>query len=412
MQVLLMNRTDVGGGAAIAAYRLHCALRQAGVESRMWVEKAAKGDWTVEGPKTKWGKAVPLWREKFGQEICRLLKTENKIVHSVNWLRSGWPKQINRSAADVVNLHWVNGEMLSIRDVNRITKPLVWTLHDMWAFCGAEHVTEDFRWRDGYQRDNRPAYEGRWDLNRWTWQRKRRHWTRPFQIVTPSHWLAEQARASVLFRDWPIEVIPNPLDMQLWQPVEKPLARQLLQLPQDRRIVLFGAYSGTGSRNKGFDLLSDALRQLSQTERLSDVQLVVLGQAAPQQPVDLGFPIRFLGRLHDDVTLRLLYSSADVTVIPSRIENLPSTAVESLACGTPAVGFNNHGLRDIVTHQRTGYLAQAFEASDLARGIEWALNQGTDSSLSEACRALAVAKFDNRVVAEQYHRLYRRVSGQ
>jgi len=407
----LLNRTDTGGGAAIAAYRLHRALRQTGIDSRMWVEKAGKGDWTVEGPRTKWGKAVPLWREKFGQAFCGLLRTENKIVHSVNWLRSAWPKQINRSTADVVNLHWVNGEMLSIRDVARITKPLVWTLHDMWAFCGAEHVTEDFRWREGYRRDNRPAYEGRLDLNRWTWQRKRRLWTRPFQIVTPSTWLAEQARASVLFRDWPIDVIPNPLDMDVWQPVDKRQARQLLQLPADHRIVLFGAYSGTGSRNKGFDLLTAALRQLSQEGHWSNVLLLVLGQPAPQQPADLGFPQRFLGRLHDDVTLRLLYSSADVTVIPSRIENLPSTAVESLACGTPAVGFNNHGLRDIVTHAQTGYLAAAFETADLARGIEWALHRADDAQVSIACREAAVAKFDSRVVADQYHRLYGRVSG-
>ena len=89
------------------------------------------------------------------------LKTKNPILHSPSFLSSSWVKKINSSDADIVNLHWVQHEMLSVSDISKIKKPLVWTLHDMWGFCGAEHISWDKRWLDGYNVDNRPNYESR-----------------------------------------------------------------------------------------------------------------------------------------------------------------------------------------------------------------------------------------------------------
>src|SRR5660398_251756 len=119
-----------------------------------------------------------------GSATMRLQRTENPTLHSPALLPSQMRAQLNAGAADVVNLHWVCGEMLSVKDIGRITKPVVWTLHDMWAFCGPEH--------------------GGLDIDRWTWRRKRKAWKRPFHIVTPSRWLADCARESALMHDWPV----------------------------------------------------------------------------------------------------------------------------------------------------------------------------------------------------------------
>jgi glycosyltransferase involved in cell wall biosynthesis len=416
MKVIHLNHSDINGGAARAAYRIHHALRDAGVDSTLWVNVASAGDWTVEGPASKWSKAMGRIRPQLGGLLRKALRTENPIIHSPAILPSNYVKRVNESDADVVHLHWVQGEMLSITDIGRIEKPIVWTLHDMWAFCGAEHYTEEFCWREGYRRDNRPAHESGLDLNRWTWERKRKHWTQPMQIVTPSRWLANCVRESALMCDWPVSVIPNCLDTERWKPMEQALARELLGLPADAPLLLFGAMGGGRDPRKGFDLLTAALGHLR--GEIPGLELVVFGQLAPLNPPDLGFPIHYTGHLHDDLSLRALYSAADALMVPSRQDNLPNTAVEAQACGTPVVAFDIGGLPDIVEHQRTGYLAKAFETEDLAAGIRWVLGGGAPRFLQNHAmmakkmnmvalsRERAVAQFSNAVVAEKYRAVY------
>jgi len=371
----------------------------------MLANMAAAGDWTVQAPASKVAKALGRVRPLVGALPTRLLRTSNPIIHSPAMLPSGRVQALNASTADVLHLHWVQGEMLSIADIGRLKKPVVWTLHDMWAFCGAEHYTEEFRWREGYLKANRPAYESGLDLNRWAWARKRKHWQRPMHIVTPSRWLAQCVRESALMRDWPVAVVPNCLDTERWQPLEKRLARQLLGLPSDVPLLLYGAMGGGNDPRKGFDLLLQALAHLRAV--VPGLHLVVFGQLAPRHPPDLGFPIHYTGHLHDDLTLRALYSAADALVVPSRQDNLPNTGVEALACGTPVVAFDVCGLPDIVQHESTGYLARPFDSEDLANGIRWVLaDSQRHQQLCQQARAHAVKHFSNAVVAGQYKAVY------
>lgn len=372
----------------------------------MRVSVASAGDWTVEGPKTKLSIAMGKVRPIIAGLLNKTLKTGNAIIHSSGVLPSRLSKELNASSTDVVHLHWINGEMMSIADIGKLEKPVVWTLHDMWAFCGAEHYTEDKRWREGYSATNRPAHEAGFDLNRWTIGRKQKNWQYPMHIVTPSRWLADCARQSVLMRDWPVTVIPNTLDTDVWQPIDKPTARSLLCLPSDVPLLLFGAMGGTSDPRKGFDLLQAALNHLR--GQLPGLELVVFGQLAPKVPPDMGFPIHYTGHLHDDVSLRLLYSAADVLVIPSRQDNFPNIGVEAHACGTPVVAFNCCGLPDIVAHQQTGYLAKDFDTADLATGIQWLLTDAARrAALSAAARSRAVELWSSDVVAQQYQAVYR-----
>ena len=183
--------------------------------------------------------------------------------------------------------------MLSIKDLSLINKPLVWTLHDMWPICGAEHVSFDMRWRDGYTASNRPNHESGFDLNRWTWNRKFRHWKHPIQIVTPSRWLASCVRESCLMKDWPVTVIPNCLDTERWKPIKRDLARDLLGLPRYVQFVMFGAYGAgaNASFHKGFDLLISSLEYLK--KKINGLELIVFGQSEPKSPPDFGLPVRY-----------------------------------------------------------------------------------------------------------------------
>ena len=409
MKVAQVSYSDIDGGAARATYRIHHALREHGIDSQMHVVNAESGDWTVHKPNGAGANTINSLRNYLGAASTKLFCTGNRVFHSSAIISSRWPRRLNQAGADVIHLQWVQGEMMSIADIGRLQQPVVWTLHDMWGFCGAEHYTEDFRWRDGYLRNNRPSHESGFDLNRWTWRRKMKLWRLPMHIVTPSHWLADCVRQSVMMRNWPVSVIHNAIDTEAWRPIDKALARRILRLPADVPLLLFGAIFGTRAPRKGFDLLRNALDHLR--GELPGLELVIVGQLAPRESMNLGFPIHYTGHLHDDVSLNLFYSAADAVIVPSRQDNLPNSGVEALACGTPVVAFNTGGLPDIVEHEKTGYLARPFDTLDLASGIRWVLD-GVERrlSLSTESRKAAVARFSYPVIAEQYLQLYKSVA--
>ena len=410
MKVVHLNQSDVVGGAARAAYRIHKAVHDAGVDSSMWVNDVASGDWTVHGPQTIFAKALKRIRAPMVAPIRRALNTTNLALHSPAVLRSSLVKRINKSDADLVHLHWVQGEMLSVADIGRIDKPIVWTLHDMWAFCGAEHYTQDLRWRDGYHRNNRPSYESGFDLNRWTWERKRRHWQKPFNIVGDSNWLTKSAAQSALLKDMPNRFIYYPLDTEKWKPMSTCAARELLGLPMDVPLLGFGAMGGGRDPRKGFDLLLKALEHLR--GEIDGLELVIFGQLAPRSPPDIGFRLHYSGHLHDDLSLRVLYNAVDALVVPSRQEAFGQTASEAHACGTPVVAFDIGGLPDTVMHKKSGYLARALDTDDLASGIKWVLANSQDRRLGVEARNIAKARFSPCRIAAQYLDVYERAAKQ
>lgn len=404
MKVIHLSNSDISGGAAIAAYRIHRSLLDRRLHSCMWVNFAKSEDWTVNGPNGKFSKAFAQIRRHLVRPFLKVMKTDNNILHSPNIFPSSWSKKINKSDADIAHLHWVGAEMASIKDIGGFSKPAIWTLHDMWAFCGAEHVSWDNRWQEGYTIKNRPHNEIGFDLNRWTWDRKIKYWKRPLNIVAVSNWLAECAKKSLLMKDWPITVIPNCLNTEIWKPVDKKLARELLGLPKDDPIIAFGTYGANSEYHKGFDLLEEAFECLREDN--NNVMLAIFGQTTPKKSKDFGFKMNFMGHFNDEISLRLFYSAIDMLVVPSRIEAFGQTASESMACGTPVVAFRTSGLIDIVDHKVNGYLAKPYESEDLANGIKYILNSSNYLELSNNSRKKALKKFDSTIVAQQYEQLY------
>jgi glycosyltransferase involved in cell wall biosynthesis len=411
VKVLHLSHADISGGAARATYRIHSALLQAKVDSKMQVWSKTSGDPNIQGNSSKIGRMLAEIRSGAGLLANITLQTSNPARHSINLLPSTWVQSLNASDADVIHLHWIGAETLSIHEIAQIRKPIVWTFHDMWAFCGAEHYTDDSpnaRWRDGYQSNNRDVNESGLDLNRWTWERKRRCWQNPFQIVCPSNWLADCVQQSKLMHNWQVSVITTPLDLETFRPIEKKLARKLLNLPESKTLILFGAIGGSNDSRKGSDLLLEALSFLK-AEQFEDMELVIFGQLCPIQAIDLGFPIRYMGYLHDDISLALLYSAVDVFVAPSRQDNLPNTVAEAIACGTPTAAFQIGGMPDLIMHQVSGYLAQPYDTQELAKGIQWIIEQQKqDNSLGIAAREYAKLKLNPSDVAQKYLEIYKR----
>jgi glycosyltransferase involved in cell wall biosynthesis len=339
--------------------------------------------------------------------------TKNRILHSRADVWTGLAREINRRDPDVVNLHWLGTGTLSVQEIGAISSPIVWTLTDMWAFCGSEHYASDGRFSAGYLPGNRPTDETGLDWNRIVWKQKMQHWRRPMHIVAKSRWLADCARRSALMGSWPISVIPNPIDLQFWAPVEQAAARDILSIPRDCQVITFGAVGGDRQPIKGGDLLFDALRRLSAMfSNGSRIHLVIFGDDSPgTKPVDFPFPVHRVGRLSDDRLLKLAYSAADAVVVPSRADNLPNTAIEAQACGVPVVAFRVGGLPDIVEDGVTGRLVDPFDVHQLALAIAWVLeDENRQRHLGREARSQAGLKFDPRIVASQYAEVFAAVA--
>ena len=412
MRVLHVNTSDRDGGAAIAAMRIHQGLRAIGTQSVFLAQKNLSGDEDVVFPK---GKKNRL-KVAVNSRIESLIR---EVVHagtSHPWSMGYAPFDVvssflSEASFDVIQLHWINGGFLDIARLKQIKTPMVWLLHDSWPFTGGCHIPFDCVRYEAGCHDCPELNEGaRFDIARRVYCRKRKYYPDSMHIVAPSRWLAEAARSSTLFSGRDIRVIPNGVDLRRYRPLDKRLARDILNVPLDDKMILFGAMGATSDWNKGFDLLCEAMERL-QTDDDFDAHIIVFGSEKPVAPHDFGMPTTYTGRLYDDVSLSLLYNAADVMVVPSRSENFPNVCLESLASGTPVVAFAVGGLLDQLEHKRNGYLARPYDVGDLANGIRWVLaDEERLHRLRDAARNRAESMFDLRDVARRYGELYKEIA--
>lgn len=415
MKIVLLNQSDYGGGAFIAGYRFHKAFLQAGVNSTMLVADKKTDDFTVLAEDTKLGKVKTKVASNLDSLPLKLYPQRQNTMFSSQWFPNSVEERVQQINPELVHLHWINSGYLRIETLGKFNKPLVWTFHDMWPFTGGCHVSKDCL---GYTKDcgSCPQLHSnkQKDLSRWIWQRKFKVWKNlNLSIVTPSHWLADCVRSSSLFQNFRIRVIHHGLDLKKYQSIEKNLARKILNLPTNKQLVMFGA-SGLNLHdpNKGFRFLSSALQSLDRFEWKDKIELVIFGSSRPRNPIELGFKTHYIGRFHDDISLAIAYSAADVIVVPSQQESFGLVACESLACSTPVVAFNTTGLKDIIDHQYNGYLATPFEYEDLAYGITWVLSNEYQQKLSGNAREKAEREFNIDKQTNLYLSLFAEILGQ
>ena len=406
MRVLIVNTSDIVGGAARAAYRLHQALLKQGIDSHVLVQSKTSDDYHVLSHETKIQKGFDKLRPTLDGLPVRLYKYRTKTLFSPSCLPlSNVAECINSLNPDIVHLHWIAGGMMRIEDIAKIKAPIIWSLHDMWAFTGGCHYDdncEGYKNQCGQCKVLRSNKEN--DLSAKVYRRKLKVFSSlsNLTVVGLSGWMAQAAQQSSLFKNVPVINLSNPIDTVIFSPLDKSVARDLFNLPQNKKLILFGAIGATSDPRKGFEQLSAALEYVD----VENTELVVFGSSEPRTLQFFKQKAYYLGHLHDDVSLRVLYSAADVMVVPSLQEAFGQTASEAMACGTPVVAFGVTGLLDIVDHLENGYLAKPFDTEDLAKGIELILNTENYEVFSRNARDKILRKFDSKVVAGRYIDLY------
>ena len=410
MKALIVSISDIEGGAARAAFRLHKALLAENVDSRMLVQGKSCDDIRVVSELNKVKKSLNKLRPFLDSILIRFYKNRNQALFSPAYLPfSDIVKKINDLKPDIVHLHWICNGMLRIEDLVKIKAPIVWSLHDMWAFTGGCHYTEGCeRYQSGCGNCKILGSNKVNDLSSRVFNRKQKTYLKlPYlTIVGLSRWMAKSAKGSSLLKNKKIINLPNPIDTNTFKPCDRDEVRKLWNLPLDKKMILFGAMGATSDPRKGFQEL---LRALSGIENNSNIELAVFGSSEPKNPPKFSFKTHYLGQLSDDVSLCSLYNAVDVVVLPSLQENLSNTIMESLSCATPVVAFDIGGNGDMIEHQKNGYLAKLFDTFDLAYGIEWVLDNLEYEKLCKNAREKVLREFDSKIVAKKYIELYQSI---
>lgn len=419
MKVALINTSDSGGGAAEACMRLLKALQLQAVDVTMVVEHKKRAEPAVYSiEKNIFGKLRSkinfLWERL---NFMFFHERDKQVRFAFSTANAG--TDISRSKAiteaDIIHLHWTNSGFLSIKDLKKLialNKPVVWTLHDMWAFTGGCHYAgpcNHFKNQCGNCYFlNKPQDD---DLSHNGWLRKKDMLSiaKNLSIVTCSHWLGEVAMKSTLLKGFIIQAIPNPIDTELFSQKDKAAMRAKWGVNPSAKIILFGA-ANINDRRKGISFLVNALQYLKDDyAQDAPLEMVIFGKNKHFDTSTLPFPVHQLNTITSPADLAEIYSMADVFVSPSIEDNLPNMIMEAMSCGTPVVAFNTGGIPDLIDHQVNGYMAEFKSSTDLAAGIGDVLNIDNHDKYGAAARYKVKRMFNNEKVAGQYIDLYKSI---
>ncbi|MCO5937265.1 glycosyltransferase [Mucilaginibacter sp. RB4R14] len=418
MKVALINTSDSGGGAAEACMRLLKALQLQQVNVTMVVQHKKRAEdavYTVE--RNIFGKLRSNINFLLERIPFMLFQERDKQVRFA-FSPANAGTDISQSKvikeADIIHLHWTNSGFLSINDVKKLialNKPIVWTLHDMWAFTGGCHYAgpcNHFKNQCGNcyflrnPEDNDISHDG------WVDKKDMLSIAKNLSVVTCSHWLGEVAMKSTLLKGFIIQAIPNPIDIELFAHKDKAVARAKWGVDPAAKIILFGA-ANINDRRKGISFLVNALQILKDKYANEAVEIVIFGKNKHFDTSTLHFPVKQLNTITSPADLAEIYSMADVFVSPAVEDNLPNMIMEAMSCSTPVVAFNTGGIPDLIDHQVNGYMAEFKSSTDLAAGLNDVLNTANRDKYAAAARYKVKRMFNNEKVARQYIDLYKSV---
>ena len=407
-----MLSSTKSGGAATCAVRLCEALRENhnDITVNLLTREDEQDGWIHSLGKVGQMKSkAAFWAEALNFEFFRK-KEKKRFAFSMGKFGVDISKHPLVKEADLIHIHWINHGFLSINSIQQLIKTgkqIIFSLHDMWTFTGGCHYAADCV---HYEKEcgncfwlNKPGDK---DLSHKIWTKKSQVYNTKSNIrfVTSSKWLRNCAPNSSLLNKQSVIDLVTPLNTNVFQPLEKPSLRKEFNISSDKKTILFLAMNAKDER-KGFIYLLNSLKKLSETN--SNYEIIVVGKSSEDLLAQVSLKSHLLGFVSSKERIIEAYNAADIFVIPSLEDNLPNTIMESLACGTPCVGFDAGGIPEMIDHQINGYIAKFKDVEDLAAGIRWVLEHPNLEGLKANARKKALDTYAAPVVAKQYIQLYK-----
>ena len=406
MKILHLVAGELSGGAAKGALNLHNALLNLGIDSHILT--TAKDTLNKTNISTL-NKYKAFFYAKIDSSISRICGSEN--IFSNNFFGFNILKHQSYKNADIIHLHWVNSGFISLRNIASINKPIIWSIRDMWAFSGGCHyaiANNNLCFKYQTSCKSCPALVPRFkilkNLALFNQHIKIKSYPKNLHFVGISNWISECLRQSMIAKNAPISTIFNCIDESEFTPIDKKIARQILQINTNKKIILCGA-NAPNDFYKGFGHFIKALSFLPKEK----YYLCFFGKL-DERLIPCGFEFKNFGYHNSVIALRTIYSAADVFVAPSLLDAAPKTIMESLACKTPVVAFDNSGGSDIIKHKISGYLAKFDSVDDLANGVKWITSANNYDAISHQARQSILEQFSAKNIAKQYIALYEKIA--
>lgn len=408
MNILIISKSDIHGGAAIAAYRLMNALKSEGENVKMAVIDKRSDNPDVIQVGNKYSNQWNFYRERGEIFLYNRLSRENLFDISIANRGVSITDLDDFRNADVIHLHWINQGMLSIKEIEKILKSgkkVVWTMHDMWPFTGICHHAGGCKYYEKYcgmcPYLTNPSEK---DLSNDLFNKKKNIYSKgKITFVACSEWLKKLSDKSPLIHGHKVFSIPNPIDTQTYLPMDKFLIRKKLNIPIDKKVLLFAAAKAS-DRRKGTDYLIKASRLIA-SDYQDKLLFLIVGNHGAEIADQLSIPSICMGYINSQ-KMPEIYNAVDLYITPSLQENLPNTIMEAMSSGTPCVGFNIGGIPEMIEHKLTGYVAKYKDTEDLTNGLNWTLFEADSETLSTNAREKVLNSYRQSKIAKLYKNIY------
>lgn len=411
MNILHINTLDIKGGGSKVAYNLQNELKKRGHYSSIFVAKKFSDDKDVFYIQ-RLNILFKLIKKITKRDANRYIreKIDKVFASDIDFYNiKGLFKSKQYKEADIIHCHNLHGGFFNLSALKKISKdkPLVWTLHDMWAITHRCPHAFDGKEKDGFYTCPRiDIYEeDLWRNEEYLKNKKRDIYNNiDVSIITPSLWLKRKVENSIL-KNKNISLVHNGVDnTTIFKPYDKKLSRIKLGLPIDKKIMLFSGYGGKNNAWKGWKYIE---KIISFYKNDPNIIFICIGGKNSKQELP-NSKIIFIDYTDDEALIAKCYSAVDILLFPSIAENMPLTILEAMACGIPAVSFDVGGVKEIIDHKKDGYIANYCDISDLISGTEFMLNRSEREIIEMSKNAVEKIKnkFNLANMTDEYINIY------
>lgn len=393
MNILQIGTVDKKGGAAAISWQLKKALEKNGHTTSLFVADKYSQEANV----------FTIPRKKIRRYLGFLFSIED--LYATDWIL----ETPEFKKADLIHAHNLHGRFFNLKTLQKMSliKPIVWTLHDEWAItphCAYTYETQKIK--DGFFQCNNKQSPPRllWNNEKYlSWRKKSLYDQTKLTIITPSLWLKNRVEKSIL-KNQKNKLIYNGIDIQIFKPCDCFQTRKKLNLPVDKKIILFLADGGKSNPFKGWEFVEKVIEFY---QNRNDLLFLCVGNS-DQTILNNNTKVSFISRIENQEILAQYYSAADFLLHSSTADNFPLVILEAMACGLPIVAFSVGGVTEAVKHLENGYIARYKDLESLIQGVEYLLKLDLEAKKTITLKSSTKIKqfFSLEKMIEKYFDLY------